>query len=215
MCKRISQRRCAHAALSLLCVRQSDDDSDDEDDAAFEKYKADRIAFVQNSLPRFGVHTRVSKIEFANLVKSTHELCYVVCHLYQNVSSRERGKTGNIGVKPERRENRSRLCFALTPRSVSACSVFLPDRVWRAALVSIFPSRPWPLSSLTFDSVVSAARRPYLATATPVCLLCSSTGAVSLSHPLCAAQRCFRSISQMSMWRAYCKRKAFSQCPQD
>lgn len=39
---------------------------------------------MQNSLPRFGVHTRVSKLEFANLVKDVHELCYVVCHLYQN-----------------------------------------------------------------------------------------------------------------------------------
>lgn len=26
----------------------------------------------------------MSKLEFANLVKSVHELCYVVCHLYQN-----------------------------------------------------------------------------------------------------------------------------------
>lgn len=34
--------------------------------------------------PRFGTHTRVSKLEFANLVKSVHELCFVVCHLYQN-----------------------------------------------------------------------------------------------------------------------------------
>jgi len=60
------------------------DDSDEDDDAAFEAYKQQRIAFVQNSLPRFGVHTRVSKLEFANLVKSVHELVYVVCHVYQN-----------------------------------------------------------------------------------------------------------------------------------
>jgi len=38
--------------LCICCVLgvQSDEDSEDEDDAAFEKYKQERIAFVQNSL---------------------------------------------------------------------------------------------------------------------------------------------------------------------
>jgi hypothetical protein len=65
---------------------QSDDSEDEEDDAAFELYKQQRISSVQNSLPRFGSHTRVSKAEFATLAKEVHELCFVVCHLYQNVS---------------------------------------------------------------------------------------------------------------------------------
>lgn len=48
--------------------------------------------------PRFGAHTRVSKGEFATLVKEVHELCYVVCHLYQNVrEERNGGERGNMG----------------------------------------------------------------------------------------------------------------------
>jgi hypothetical protein len=35
---------------SALCISQSDDDEDEDDAAAFEAYKAQRIAFVQNSL---------------------------------------------------------------------------------------------------------------------------------------------------------------------
>jgi hypothetical protein len=122
-------------------VPQSDDEEDEDDAAAFEAYKAQRIAFVQNSLsanltpfqcsmryalrpactsplpcqrclltfpfvclfvcalafsPRFGVHTRVSKLEFANLVKEVHELVYVVCHIYQNVRLFRRGHATNL-----------------------------------------------------------------------------------------------------------------------
>jgi len=39
------------AAAAAAAAAQSDEDTDDdEDDAAFERYKQERIAFVQNSL---------------------------------------------------------------------------------------------------------------------------------------------------------------------
>jgi len=66
----------------------SDSDSDltdDSDDEAFRKYKLDQIRMVQNSLPSFGVYQRLDTTEeFAKVINNTHELCYVVAHLYQN-----------------------------------------------------------------------------------------------------------------------------------
>lgn len=76
---------CASMWYMLLLDVQSDSD-EDSDDAAFEAYKASRIAAVQASLPTFGTYARVNKLEFAKLVKEVHELCYVVCHVYENVS---------------------------------------------------------------------------------------------------------------------------------
>jgi len=61
-----------------------EDEEDDEDRAAFERYRQQRLQFLQNSLPSYGSYDRVSKGEFARLVKEVHEACFVVCHIYQN-----------------------------------------------------------------------------------------------------------------------------------
>lgn len=190
---------CARWLLSLCLSCQSDEDTDeDEDDAAFERYKQERIAFVQNSLsvhtcadlvatdgcgcaiptrahvgvptccsphdcictplhcfflcslnpshsPRFGAHTRVSKLEFANIVKSVHDLVFVVCHLYQNVSrcsraarlhcTHDRGTAGQSRAEQRPstvragtiigRQCTSSRCFSLT-RPYIFVVVFLP-----------------------------------------------------------------------------------------
>lgn len=66
---------------------ESDSDSDltdDSDDEAFKKYKLEQIKFVQNSLPSFGVYERLNNLQFAKVIKNTHELCFVVAHLYEN-----------------------------------------------------------------------------------------------------------------------------------
>jgi hypothetical protein len=58
---------------------------DDDDEEAFRQYRANTMAAVANALPTFGSYERVSTVqEFAHLTKTTHELIYVVCHLYQN-----------------------------------------------------------------------------------------------------------------------------------
>jgi len=39
---------------------------------------------VQASLPVFGTFDRLSKAEWTEAIKHTHELVYVICHLYEN-----------------------------------------------------------------------------------------------------------------------------------
>ena len=61
-------------------------DADRELEAkAFDKFKRERIAAVQASLPSFGAYARVDTLqELADLVNTNHELVSLVVHVYQN-----------------------------------------------------------------------------------------------------------------------------------
>jgi len=77
------------AAKAAKDSDDSDSDSDlgldDSDDEAFQKYKLQQIKMVQNSLPSYGAYERMETNEqFARAIHSTHELVYIVAHLYQN-----------------------------------------------------------------------------------------------------------------------------------
>jgi hypothetical protein len=59
----------------------SDEDSDEEE---FQKFKMERIKLAQAALPVYGVCERLSRAQWTDTIKNTHELVYVVAHLYEN-----------------------------------------------------------------------------------------------------------------------------------
>jgi len=61
-----------------------DESSDDSDEEEFQKFKMERIKLAQASLPVFGGFERMSKDEWTEAIKHTHELVYVIAHLYEN-----------------------------------------------------------------------------------------------------------------------------------
>jgi len=61
-----------------------DESSDDSDEEEFQKFKLERIKLAQASLPVFGGFERLSKEEWTEAIKHTHELVYVIAHLYEN-----------------------------------------------------------------------------------------------------------------------------------
>ncbi len=66
----------------------TDSDLDDEnDEAIFAQYKQQRVADIQATLPRYGVHARVDVTQLTTIVKHENPYVYVVVHLYQNVRS--------------------------------------------------------------------------------------------------------------------------------
>jgi hypothetical protein len=40
---------------------------------------------VYDGRPSYGTYDRVGYDDFAMMTKTVHELCYIVCHFYQNV----------------------------------------------------------------------------------------------------------------------------------
>jgi hypothetical protein len=65
----------------------SGDDLDSDEEAAFQRYKADRIRAVQASMPTFGSYVRAQRFdELAELIKGAHELQRTIVHVYENTS---------------------------------------------------------------------------------------------------------------------------------
>lgn len=72
------------AATSAPPQKRSDESDDDSDEEEFQKFKMERIKMAQASLPVFGTFDRMSKDEWTEAIKHTHELVYVIAHLYEN-----------------------------------------------------------------------------------------------------------------------------------
>jgi len=62
-----------------------DSELDSDEERIFQEYKQQQIDTIRNSLPSFGEFGPVDSVDdLAAIIKSTHDLVYVVVHLYQN-----------------------------------------------------------------------------------------------------------------------------------
>jgi len=92
---RISTEHENKRLTEIAEIRKAQADSDDDDlssdsdlesdDEAFQAYRDQRINLVRSALPTFGTYFRVETVEMLRAhIQTTHELCYVICHVYAN-----------------------------------------------------------------------------------------------------------------------------------